>query len=69
MQQGVVWSRLREHRKLASCKPLKQTEQYHALRQEFQKTPVESSHEPLSCDTFSFLSFTYLSCDHHVITL
>ena len=50
-KQGVVWSRLWEHRNLASHKPSKQTERYHALHQEFQRTQVEPSHKPLSCDS------------------
>ena len=50
-QQRVVWSRLRELRTLANRTPSKQTERYHALRQEYQKTQVESSHEPLFRDT------------------
>ena len=50
-KQRVVWSRLQEHQNLASRKPSRQTEWYHALHQEFQKTQVGSSHEPLSCDS------------------
>ena len=49
-QRRVVWSRLRELQKLADKKPSWQTEQYHTLHQEFQKTQVEPSHEPLFCD-------------------
>ena len=57
-QRAVVWTRLQELRhKLASQKPSKQTEQYHTLCQEFQKTQVESSHKPSSCDRGPFLHF------------
>ena len=55
-QQRVVWHRLQELRTLASQKPSKQTEQYHALRQEYQKTPVESSHDLLYRDIKSNLT-------------
>ena len=56
-QRRVVWSRLRELRTLASQKPSKQTELYHALCQEYQKTQVESSHDVTSLIIF-FLSQT-----------
>ena len=54
-QQRVVWNRLQELRTLASRKPSKQTEWYHALCQEYQKTQVKSSHDPLYCDIKSNL--------------
>ena len=50
MQRAVVWTRLQEHCKLANHSLSKQTKWYHALWQEFQKTQVKSSHEPLSHD-------------------
>ena len=49
-QRRVVWSRLQGLRTLASRKPSKTTERYHALHQEYQKTQVEPSHEPLFRD-------------------
>ena len=55
MQRAVVWTRLQEHCKLANCSLSKQTERYHALRQEYQKTQVKSSHKLLSRDIKSNL--------------
>ena len=55
-QRQVVWLRLQELRTLASQKPSKQTERYHALCQEYQKTQVESSHDPLYRDIKSNLT-------------
>ena len=57
-QRRVVWHRLRELRTLASRKPSKQTERYHALRQEYQKTQVESSHNLLYRDTEGMANHT-----------
>ena len=49
-QIAVVWTRLREHRKLANHSLAKINKHYHALHQEQQSTQAESSHEPLSHD-------------------
>ena len=49
-QQQVVCSRLQELRILAHQRPSKQTERYHAPRQEYQKTQVKPSHKPLFHD-------------------
>ena len=54
-QRQVVWRRLWELRTLASRKPSKQTEQYHTLCQEYQKTQVKSSHDPLYRDKIRLL--------------
>ena len=48
-QQAVVWTRLREHRKLARKGLADIREQYKALRQE-QQTCIESHHESSSHD-------------------
>ena len=52
-QCRVVWSRLQNIRTLANQKPSKTTERYHALRQEYQKTQVDSSREPLFRDNIT----------------
>ena len=58
-QQVVVWTRLQELRhKLANCSLAKVNKRFLALRQEQQSAQVESSHEPLSCD--SGLSLCYV---------
>ena len=49
-QRAVVWTRLREHHKLAYRSLAKINEQFLTLCQEQQLTQVKSSHEPLSCD-------------------
>ena len=49
-QRAVVWTRLCEHRKLASQSLKRVNEQYRALRQE-QQAQAEPRHEPSSCDT------------------
>ena len=51
MQRAVIWMRVQEHHKLANQSLSKQTERYHALHQEFQKTQAKSSHKLLSRDT------------------
>ena len=48
-QWAVVWTRLREHCKLANCSLARINEWYKALCQE-QQTQAKSSHEPSSCD-------------------
>ena len=49
-QRAVVWTRLREHCKLANRSLASINKRYKALHQE-QQTQVESRHEPLSRDT------------------
>ena len=55
-QQAVVWTRLREHRKLARKGLADVRERYKALRQE-QQTRVESRHKSLSRDRLSVMPF------------
>ena len=65
-QRRVVWSRLQEHYKLASCKPSKQTEQYHTLHQGYQqKVQVKPSHEPLFHDTYSIHMYNFAGPGPH----
>ena len=52
-QRRIVWPRLHSHRANLAKRLSKQKERYLALRQELnpKTTQVESSHEPLFCDT------------------
>ena len=59
-QQRVVWSRLQELWTLASQKSLKQMKWYHARHQEYQKTQVEPSHEPLFRDNGAINSLAHI---------
>ena len=67
-QRAVVWSRLKEHCKLANHSLAKVNEQFHTLCQETLLTQVDSSHEPLSHDNQPWdISIDLIGGDNHAL--
>ena len=67
-QQAVVWTRLRERRKLANCSLSKINKRFLALRQE-QQTQVESSHKPLSRDIIDGHKCTHRALESALVAI